>query len=305
MYALKRVLVGLDLTPMDDTLIAYTRFLCDQLDIGHLYFFHAERSLQWDVEISGDQEAVMEPLDETLKQQMQERVRQTFADLPIEVHIEVVEGDPSREVLHWSQIKQVDLVILGKKKLEHGQGVVPDRISRKAPCAVLIVPEDVPVKLEHVLIPIDFSPYSDMALDVVAEFSVKTLSMRVIALVVTKVPTGFYTTGKSYEEFSTLIQNNAHEKLRKFIAKSSAAQLDVKPVIVVEDKKAVGDVIHDVAGQEGADLIIVGSKGQSAASVLLLGSVTERLIRRSDKIPALIVKKKGETLGFLDALLRV
>ena len=46
MFPFKRVLVALDLTEMDETLIAYTSFLGTIFDIDKLYFFHVARSLE-------------------------------------------------------------------------------------------------------------------------------------------------------------------------------------------------------------------------------------------------------------------
>jgi nucleotide-binding universal stress UspA family protein len=48
-------------------------------------------------------------------------------------------------------------------------------------------------------------------------------------------------------------------------------------------------------------LVAVGARGRTAAAALLLGSVTEQLIR-STEIPLIAVKKKGTGMGLLDAL---
>src|SRR5690606_25479979 len=47
------------------------------------------------------------------------------------------------------------------------------------------------------------------------------------------------------------------------------------------------DVILDVAGQEGADLVVVGSRGMSGAARLAFGSTTEGLLRRAS-LPVLV-----------------
>jgi hypothetical protein len=49
-------------------------------------------------------------------------------------------------------------------------------------------------------------------------------------------------------------------------------------------------------------LIVIGAKGRSLAALVLLGSVTEKLIETTH-VPILAVKKKGSGMGFLEALL--
>jgi nucleotide-binding universal stress UspA family protein len=296
-------MVGLDLSKADQTLIQYTRFLCSFLDISHIYFLHVEKTLEW--EGLEEEMDIREPKDESLQQRMADSIRDMFAGTEIEVDIEVVEGDPARELLHWAKIKQVDLVVIGKKVDEDGTGVVPDLMARKAPCSVLIVTSNAPIKLDRIVIPIDFSKYSEMALEEVAAFKRRAPGIVLMGHMVSRVPVGYYKTGKSHEEFEQIMRGNLQKKFDDFIATHRAEGLQIKPIITIEDKKSIGETIHDIAKEHHADLIIIGAKGHSAASVLLLGSVTERMIRRDKHIPILILKKKGETLGFLEALLRV
>ena len=49
---------------------------------------------------------------------------------------------------------------------------------------------------------------------------------------------------------------------------------------------------------------MIGARGRTGAAGVLLGTVTEQLIRKSPS-PVLAVKKKGECLGVLRALLVV
>jgi nucleotide-binding universal stress UspA family protein len=60
--------------------------------------------------------------------------------------------------------------------------------------------------------------------------------------------------------------------------------------------------IAEIAEEERADLIVVATRGRTAAAALFLGSVTERLIAAT-AVPLLAVKKKGAGLRLLDVLL--
>ena len=53
------------------------------------------------------------------------------------------------------------------------------------------------------------------------------------------------------------------------------------------------DVITNYAGNEGIDLIVIGSHGRSGVRRALLGSVTERVLR-SSHVPTLVVDEQRE-----------
>ena len=61
-------------------------------------------------------------------------------------------------------------------------------------------------------------------------------------------------------------------------------------------------VILDALAPVAADLVVIGARGRTGAAGVMLGTVTEQLIRESP-VPVLAVKKKGECLGILRALL--
>ncbi|MGE5893436.1 MAG: universal stress protein [bacterium] len=64
----------------------------------------------------------------------------------------------------------------------------------------------------------------------------------------------------------------------------------VKSKIVIATGHPVEEIVKK-AGQLGADLIVVGSRGESAARAVILGSVTYGVIHRDATIPVLVVKQ--------------
>ncbi len=61
-------------------------------------------------------------------------------------------------------------------------------------------------------------------------------------------------------------------------------------------------IILEAIDRLAADAVVIGARGRTGAAGVLLGKVTEQLIRESP-VPVLAVKKKGECLGILRALL--
>jgi nucleotide-binding universal stress UspA family protein len=74
---------------------------------------------------------------------------------------------------------------------------------------------------------------------------------------------------------------------------------------VLDDDDSPADKIFGFASDQKADMIVMGSKGRTGLSSILLGSVAEKVIKYDSDIPLMIVKEKGENMGFLKALLNI
>ncbi len=61
-------------------------------------------------------------------------------------------------------------------------------------------------------------------------------------------------------------------------------------------------IILSILGDGRGKAVVIGARGRTGAAGVLLGTVTEQLIRQSPA-PVLAVKKKGECIGLLRALL--
>jgi hypothetical protein len=57
-----------------------------------------------------------------------------------------------------------------------------------------------------------------------------------------------------------------------------------------------------VAAAEHAELVVMGTRGLSSSSAVLLGSESEQMLIETDR-PVLVTKHRGERLGVLEALL--
>ena len=66
-----------------------------------------------------------------------------------------------------------------------------------------------------------------------------------------------------------------------------------RPALNIATRVEVGspaDVIVDAASKSGVDLIVVGARGQNAASRFLLGSVSDRVLHHAH-CPTLVVRR--------------
>jgi hypothetical protein len=119
-----------------------------------------------------------------------------------------------------------------------------------------------------------------------------------------RVPIGYHKTGKSYSEFAVIMKNHAEKDYNKFFQKHDFPT-NIPCTYILTDDEKYAELAYDHANKEDIDLIVIGSRGRTDVSSILMGSVAEKLVYLDSSIPILIVKLKGENMGFLDALMKI
>jgi nucleotide-binding universal stress UspA family protein len=305
MDTLNRIMVGLDLTQMDEKLIHYAAFISAELQVQRIYFIHIEKSLDLPDELMDGLQKHDLPADESIREQIASVVRPAFSDLPnTEVEIMVEEGVPLKQLLHWSKVKDVDLMLVGRKLRLRGSGVLAQKLLRTGHLSVLFVPETFEPQLNKIVVSVDFSEYSYMALDRVLHSALAKPNISVSCLHVYQVPTGYRTLGMSYEEFDQKMQGFARDKYDKLLAQFPELNDRAELILARQgDTDDVGEIVALEAKRARADLLVIGAKGMSAAAIFVIGSVTEKILRYDMDIPLLVFKKKNKEISFLDAIL--
>ena len=113
--------------------------MSDSLGTEKVYFVHVAQDLEVPDDLPEELKKAYKPLDEELKSDMQNMVKQYCSEKKWKVEYDVIEGNPFKELIHFSKIKNIDLIVVGRKDINEGSGVVPQKIARKAPCSVLFV----------------------------------------------------------------------------------------------------------------------------------------------------------------------
>lgn len=300
-----RMLVAMDLTKMDESVVSYASVIARAFNFDAVYFLHVTSSLELPKEIHEKYGDMMAPVDETLETEMNQTIKDHF-DAPegCDIKVHVATGNITNEVLKYSKVKMADLILLGRKAELTGSGLHSKKIAKSASASILFVPEGPAQKLEKLLIPIDYSKYSEMAfmlaVDIQKHFGCKLLSNHVY-----RVPSGYYKSGKTYEEFAEIMLENTKKDCNRFFSSLSLEGVDFENTFALDDDPHPADKIYRTAVEEGADMIVLGSKGRSGAISMLIGSVAERLVMEDNDIPLLLVKKKDENVSLLEALFRI
>ncbi|GMQ23436.1 hypothetical protein Aoki45_01180 [Algoriphagus sp. oki45] len=307
MYLIKKMIVCLDQTPLDQTLIEHAAFIAKVNQTKKIYFTNVIKNLSIPKEILEEFPNLVENMVNERKEAMEKLVEEHFPKIKgISISYVVKEGNLSKKILKLAEEKSVDMILIGRKVDLPGTGVASQRLARRASCSLLIVPEGSKPKINRLLVPSDFSEYSKDALEEAIMIVEKHGgNAEIICQNVFSVPTGYHFTGKSYEEFTEIMRMHAEINYKKFIRRIDTKGLKIIPIYTKDDDDDPVQEIVNMALEQNVDGIIIGAKGRTAATALFIGSMAERLIQYNDSLPLLVTRPKGKNAGILDYILEI
>ncbi|RMG68980.1 MAG: universal stress protein [Calditrichaeota bacterium] len=303
MLNFRRILVPLNLTDLDATVLRYVSMFCSRESVEKLYFLHAERRLDLPEQVIEEYPELVQPLDEYARSKMDALIRQHFhPGKEVEQEIEVIPGQPVDVILHHAVQKEIDLIVVGRKVDARETRRLPVRLTRKAPCPVWVVPAAFPPQISKILVPVDFSELSVLAMETAVHLARLMNLEAVYCLHSFSLPSDYYQTGKSEEEFTAILRQHTEREFDQFLSRFEHAGVQILPEIVREKRPTTA--IETFIENNEVDLVVMGARGRTPATALLMGSVTEHVLLHSS-IPVLAVKKKGMGLHLLKALLKI
>jgi nucleotide-binding universal stress UspA family protein len=307
MQPIKKMIVCLDQTSLDQTLLEYAAFLAKTNQTKKIYFSSVIKNLSIPKEVLEEFPNLIENMISERKEAMKKIVNQFFPEIKgLSVNFVVKEGTLSKKILKLAKEKSADLILIGRKVMLPGTGVASQRLARRASCSLLIVPEGIKPGLKKLLVPIDFSDFSKDALEEAVDLAEKQGDkVEIICQNVFSVPSAYHFTGKSYQEFSEIMKMHAEINFKKFIRKIDTRAIKISPVYTLDDNDDPVEEIVAKALEIKADAIIIGAKGKTASTALFIGSMAERLIQYNDKLPLLVTRPKGGNAGILDYILEI
>jgi nucleotide-binding universal stress UspA family protein len=210
---------------------------------------------------------------------------------------ETVREAPSGAILEHAESTGVDLVVMGT----HGRtgarrlvaGSVTENVVRQAAAPVLVVHAvDPPLaeRYEDVVLTSDGSEPAGVAVDHGLSLAERD-GARVHALSVVNLG-GMARAAEDAEvlEWRSYLERAAEETTDTVAERARSAGLEA--VAAVRGGSPV-DALVEYADETGADLLVVGTHGRRGVDRLLLGSTTERLVRRAG-VPVLTVRRGAD-----------
>ncbi len=283
-----KLLVFLDLTPMDSSLMENVKRITNEMSIEKIGFCHYVEIQEVTDNVNSYFKDLDAPLDEILRDEITETAEQ-FGFLPdnFEVLIHIRGGKDS--LTDWVNNSEYDLCIFGKKVIHVGTGVFSGRLCRLVEKPILFVTESTLISMDRVLVPTEFSHYSKKVVNLInglKDFKPKDIT----ALHVYHVPPAYFPfISEQSDDLIEKAKAHARKKMDHFVEKSFPNR-HVQRELIYAGENTTAKVIFDYAVTHHMDLVIMGVKGKTDDDNILIGSVSENLIKRDKNIPVLLVK---------------
>jgi nucleotide-binding universal stress UspA family protein len=146
------------------------------------------------------------------------------------------------------------------------------------------------LEVKRILCPLDFSEFSVRAyrhaLSLAEHYRAKLIAQHTVE--VWRHPSAsFAATANLYDEYCQTLRGNGKEQLKEFV--QNYTHNEVQPELIV-DEGIAADSILSSAQEHKSDLIVMGTHGLRGFDRLMLGSVTDRVMRRAP-CPVLAVRE--------------
>ena len=308
--------IALDMSNADKRILEYARLLAGILKPRQIDLVVVESVMDIPTVLDTELPDLRENHLNLVKKQLKEKAEIYLKKLDAKVYCHVFEGNPFTELLKHCRDGETDLLVMGKKPMKQGQGVIVRKMARKGPCSLLIVPHNAAVEVNRVMLPVDFSEYSR---DAIVKASNLCKSMPDSTMILEHV----YQSADWYleqthettfevedhlqkkETLDQKLESYHFNKLKGFIDEFELKDImkQTKLTSHINRQDSISSIIMRDAHEMRADLLIMGARGKSSPLAVLMGSVAEKINRLNKKIPLLILRKKGDNVSLIRTLL--
>lgn len=203
---------------------------------------------------------------------------------------------------HFDKINQVadrvnaNIILVGSgEKMEkdaYKLGTTAEKIIQKSNKPVWVVKKDVPLSVKSILCPVDFSAESKRALENAIILARRFKAKLTIFSVYENYYSSSLRTKVNWEELNEFANSDHMTELDSFLRNFNLADVDWHKEII--GGNPAFEILEAITRHQ-TDLLIMGTTGKSGLSRFLMGSVTEKVIR---KVPCSFITQKSE--GFID-----
>jgi len=231
-------------------------------------------------------------LNETAQEKLDEIVK-SIEDSGVEAGKPILRfGSINDAIVRTSIAIDANLILIGSGESKIGDrfqlGTTAERIIQESDKPVLVVKEEVPLNIQNILCPIDFSETSKLALQNAITMARRFRAELTILSVCELQSSSWFTSEKDREKENELRCALHKTKFNKFLE-----DFNLEGVKCIKETPIgnPAEEILSVISREMIDLLIIGTAGRTGLNRMIIGSVTEKVIR---EVPCSFLTLKEE-----------
>jgi len=304
MLQLQKILFPTDFSKCSEQALAHAVFLAEKYE-AEIYVLHVITIFEDQPSVVSNEIAetkeMVKKLEDIVEKQLN-KILDSHSSNDIKIKTEIKRGlSAAPTILEYASDNKVNLIVMGtqgRRGLGHLLlGSAAEEVVRLAPCPVFTIRElkepKPAMQVNNILVPIDFSNYSEKALAYASEIAqYYNAQLQVLHIIEETMHPAFSVTGKSsifdlVPEIKDDSRKRAEKMLEEFVSDK------VKSKVFIQGGRAANDII-EFAKENSTDLIVIATHGLTGLEHMLLGSVTEKVVRMAH-CPVFTVKTFGKT----------
>ena len=305
MLQLQKILFPTDFSKCAEQALAHAVFLAEEsraeIHVLHVITIFQDQPSVVSNEIAETKEMVKKLKDVAEKQL--NKILNSHSSDDVKITTEIKRGiSAAPAILEYASDNNIDLIVMGthgRRGLGHLLlGSAAEEVVRLAPCPVFTIrelkePKSV-MQVNNILVPVDFSNHSQKALSYASEIAQSyNAQLQVLHIIEETMHPAFSVTGKSsIFDLVPGIKDDSRKRIEKMIKEFVSDK--VKSKVFVQGGRAANDIIK-FAKENSTDLIVIATHGLTGLEHMLLGSVTEKVVRMAH-CPVFTVKAFGKSL---------
>ncbi|MFC1530798.1 universal stress protein [Gemmatimonadota bacterium] len=288
MLRIRRILVPTDFSESADSVLPVAARLA-QHHGAEVYLLHAvpewEPDSWFELHDCTDRQEVRRVLHRRAEVHLAYRV--AHLPVPAQPYVSVSKGRPSSAIVSYAEEHGINLIVMathGHRGFRHYRlGSVTEAVLRQSTCPVLTVRQDstdlpAVTALETILVPIDFSWYSRLALSYAKAFAADHgASVQLLHVInETTCPDFYLVQSQLADRDRHGLELEAEKRLRHLLAEVGGPAVEAR--VFVRSGSPAGEIVR-FARAAGSDLILIAGHGLGGLLRMMLGSVTSHVVR--------------------------
>jgi universal stress protein E len=199
---------------------------------------------------------------------------------------EVVVGNPLSALVEGVHRHRAGLLVLGVhgERAHRGAGMLAGAATRAAPANVLLVQEGRAAAFRTVVVGIDYSETSRLALEAAMRLAAQDGSQVHVVHVYRAPWAGLHLRPPAIRDDPTAqarYRDILRQRLEAFCEPGSPQTLWTRPRFEVIEHRSHGVGLAEYVRTSGADLVVLGTRGRTNLRDVVLGSTAERVVREA------------------------